>query len=517
MNFLEHIQKKNQFPILFVGSGITQRYFKNAPTWEALLIKLWSYVHEKHDFYTCYHELSISGKDSFEIYLLIAKKLEKEIDLAFYRNELSIPNLDVETAHQEKRSPFRQLIVNIFSSLEKKEEMVEEVDAFSEMMIKARFVITTNYDCFIEACYQRKKVGIKVNVGNAGLFKKSNDYGELYKIHGSLDDPCSICITESDYQKNEAKLALVNARILSNLVDSPILFLGYSLTDEHVRSLIETYAENMPFNPKDAASRIGVVNWMPGENQLTYIREYDPKMKVHFTRIETDHYLEIYRQIAAINQGFLPSEIAKYERAFRRIIEVKGPTKGLDTILTSFEDLSSLTDEQIGHKHIVVAFGDSRYVYRMPTYADYIRDYFSNKSEMSPEVALGFLARQKLSTPIPIKKYVITFNQIQGMNEEKKIFGKRQKKYETFWENVEKLPVSQKDLPVFRATGIPLDIYCLVKTKERSRINYIIKNMNSFQLSDVALLINEILTINSDNYISKTEYRKLFMAYSTFL
>ena len=34
MAFLEIIREKNQFPIIFIGSGITQRYFENSPTWE---------------------------------------------------------------------------------------------------------------------------------------------------------------------------------------------------------------------------------------------------------------------------------------------------------------------------------------------------------------------------------------------------------------------------------------------------------------------------------------------------
>jgi hypothetical protein len=28
MTFLENIKQKNQFPIIFIGSGITKRYFK---------------------------------------------------------------------------------------------------------------------------------------------------------------------------------------------------------------------------------------------------------------------------------------------------------------------------------------------------------------------------------------------------------------------------------------------------------------------------------------------------------
>lgn len=29
MTFLETIKKNNQYPIIFIGSGLTQRYYKN--------------------------------------------------------------------------------------------------------------------------------------------------------------------------------------------------------------------------------------------------------------------------------------------------------------------------------------------------------------------------------------------------------------------------------------------------------------------------------------------------------
>jgi len=41
------------------------------------------------------------------------------------------------------------------------------------------------------------------------------------------------------------------------------------------------------------------------------------------------------------------------------------------------------------------------------------------------------------------------------------------------------------------------------------------KNMSSFELEEVGLLVEKILDINSDKAINKTEYRRLFMAYSS--
>ena len=132
----------------------------------------------------------------------------------------------MKQAHSGLLSPFKQCVANVFSDLTKKNGMDDEIKSFAQMLVKARFIVTTNYDNFIEECFNLLNKSVKVNVGNKGLFIKTNDYGELYKIHGSIKDINSICITEKDYKQNESKLAIVNAKILSNLTEAPILFLG---------------------------------------------------------------------------------------------------------------------------------------------------------------------------------------------------------------------------------------------------------------------------------------------------
>ena len=42
MGFLESLKVNNQYPIIFIGSGMTKRYFSNAPSWDELLEMLWN-------------------------------------------------------------------------------------------------------------------------------------------------------------------------------------------------------------------------------------------------------------------------------------------------------------------------------------------------------------------------------------------------------------------------------------------------------------------------------------------
>ena len=44
MGILDELIKKNEFPIIFIGSGISKRYLKNYPSWLELLEKIWKEI-----------------------------------------------------------------------------------------------------------------------------------------------------------------------------------------------------------------------------------------------------------------------------------------------------------------------------------------------------------------------------------------------------------------------------------------------------------------------------------------
>lgn len=369
MTFLENIKHKNQFPIIFIGSGITKRYFKNAPDWETLLLNIWEEVDSKENFYKENYNLNKKyANDDFKRNVELAKELSNKYNDAFYEQKVKLENLSLKDAYEKRIIPFKQRVANVFSSLIPKNDFEEEKEAFSKMLVKARMVITTNYDLFIEDSYKKAKTSVQVHIGNRGLFEKTEDYGELYKIHGSISDVNSIVITSEDYSRNESKSALIDAKILSNLTESPIIFLGYSLTDKNVQRLLNSFVENAPFDISQAASRIGVVTFSEGEKEIKEVIEGLANNRIHYTSLKTDNFLEVYNSLASINQSITPAEIRKYEANFRRIIEIKGQQQTLKTVLADYEDISKLSDKEIKNKKIIVAFGDEKILYKVPTY-----------------------------------------------------------------------------------------------------------------------------------------------------
>lgn len=79
MKFLEHLKSNNESPIIFIGSGITRRYFKDAPTWDNLLQKLWEESNINSSYLARFNELEKDTNTSFDIYTNLAEEIEKNL------------------------------------------------------------------------------------------------------------------------------------------------------------------------------------------------------------------------------------------------------------------------------------------------------------------------------------------------------------------------------------------------------------------------------------------------------
>lgn len=51
----------------------------------------------------------------------------------------------MKQAHSGLLSPFKQCVANVFSDLTKKNGMDDEIKSFAQMLVKARFIVTTNF------------------------------------------------------------------------------------------------------------------------------------------------------------------------------------------------------------------------------------------------------------------------------------------------------------------------------------------------------------------------------------
>lgn len=417
---LRNLEKNNQFPIIFVGAGISKRYLEDYPSWIELLEELWYTTNPEGDFYghLLQNKNLIMNKHrenneeidentlEHEVNTIVASKIEKEINNAFINGNLKISGLTTKEVYNNNISPFKKIIADRFSKVKIKDSMREEYEEFKKMIFNAQAILTTNYDPFIEESYSSiNNNELNVYIGEKGLFGQTTGYAELYKIHGCYSDINSIIITVEDYDSFNKASVLISAKIISLLLNSPIIFLGYSLKDVNIKKIIKDFAGSLSTNELMTLERnLIIVDWKKDENNIIESVENSQELGCRYRIITTDNYTQIYQTIANIKQGVPPIEVRKYMHVIKKLIVEKGASGELKSVLINNENLDDIIQNGFKDKNLVVAIGDKQLVFVIPTLATYIRDYINEEFKQDIDNQLRFIAFQQ--GRIPIKRYV---------------------------------------------------------------------------------------------------------------
>lgn len=417
---LQDIVNNNHYPIIFIGSGISKRYLKNSPTWASLLKEYWDRLDESQNYYSFLRRLddefikkggSKASKDLITFYssTKVASYIEQKFNDLFFEEKIKVPGLSLQKAQEEMISPFKYDITNRFRKIELRDDIdSKEFELFKQVILKARIIVTTNYDEFIENILQKDyHQDPTIYVGNQGFFTETNGWSEIYKIHGSVSDSKSIVITARDYEQYDENSILISAKILSSMIESPVIFLGYSLQDRNVRTLLNDFSKQLPSeDPRKSANRILAVNYVENNmdvvERIVSIEDSD----ITCTTIDTDNYTAIFREILKIDEGASPYEVKKYERLIRKLIISAGEKGTLKKVMISPDDIDNLGEKIDKNESIVMALGESKYFYVYPDLLSYVNDYFTNTNNYAVEVALSFVAKAHgYKSRIPFSKY----------------------------------------------------------------------------------------------------------------
>ena len=170
--------------------------------------------------------------------------------------------------------------------------------------------------------------------------------------------------------------------------------------------MIKDFANSLSDEEKiEFEKRLIIVSREKGETELKEEVVIDKDLGCRMTVIRTDNYLDLYKKISSINQGVSPSEIRRYQYVIKEIIVERGKEGKLNTILVSPQELDNI-DSVVGNKNIVVAIGDSKIIFNMPSIVDYIHDYVSEEVEQNQDTVLRFIASQNPRAILPIAKYL---------------------------------------------------------------------------------------------------------------
>lgn len=520
-----HIFNFKNYPIIFIGSGISKRYIEGYPTWEELLNEYWSQCNETNDFY--HYLLTIKDKYKHEaldesalnhkIYTEAASYIEERFNQLFISNQITLDGLDAKKVFSENISPFKYSICKRFNEINiKKDVNIEEFESFKKLLKKAKMIITTNYDAFIELLLHEQNITPKLYIGNEGFFEDTVGWCELYKIHGDIKDPKSIIINSDDYEKYDEKAILISAKILSNMIKNPIIFIGYSLTDRNVKKLLSDFSSQLPKEDgRKTAERIILIQRKADENEVLVKQVTDQQLQVTYTSIETDNYKIIYDEVSLVDEGLSPYDVLRYQRAIKNLIINEGEKGKLDNLLVSPSDLDSLEESVKAGKNLVVALGDKKYVFTQLKEKNYLEDYLFEKNEISNKLALEFIIDFMYTTRIPFSKLVSStdFKEINLPPLAIRKLNQRIERHGNLESLLESIIVDRVNSLKNFASIQQIINGQYSKLKELAIIT---KNIKRLDPNDIERYIRDEAFPqfkNCENSNLKTEFRKLFLAY----
>ncbi|MCQ5857511.1 SIR2 family protein [Escherichia coli] len=358
MEIQDFVGHYKNHPVLFIGTGFSLRYLQNSFGWNELLEFISYELTGNEEFY---YDLKAESMENGEYsYDLLATRLEIEFNkcLATNRNGKfeAINDIFYKNMKEGKKlSRFKIYITEILNGLLIRPEKSNEIDALIRARKNIGSVITTNYDRLCEKVFEFNPL-----IGNDILL--SNPYGSVYKIHGCVTDSDNIIITRDDYNNFNNKYELIRAQLLSIFIHNPIIFIGYSISDSNIKSLLKTIFSYVNINTelaKKIRDNFLLVEYAPGDH-TTEITEHDIDIEsmatIRINKIKTDNYTAIYDALSKLVLPVSAMDIRKVQKVWNTI------KSGGEIKVNITENIDELKNEDM-----VLAVGSERTV-MLPTY-----------------------------------------------------------------------------------------------------------------------------------------------------
>ena len=166
------------------------------------------------------------------------------------------------------------------------------------------------------------------------------------RFTGVSPTPRRIIITDSDYVRFEGNYELIRAQLLSLFIHNPIIFIGYSVGDDNIKSLLKTVFTYVESN-SDLAKRIKdnflLVEYEPGSDNQE-ITDHDIDIQgfptIRINKIKTNDFTAIYQTISNLSLPISAMDIRKVQSIVKEIYA------GGDIKVKITEDLDSLKNEE---------------------------------------------------------------------------------------------------------------------------------------------------------------------------
>lgn len=416
----DYLVFNESLPFLFIGSGFSRRYL-GTPDWERLLMHFCNEIDPSNPLLFYQYSSAAKAKiykdnlDASSVNILnsiIADYIEQEYNRIWYTDD-RFASMRTQYSNEviSGCTPFRLALANYFASFTNNHAYmlpgeIEKLKLLSHNSIAG--IITTNYDLFLENIFD-----FMTYIGQEKLlFSPLQGIGEIYKIHGCCTDPRSIIINSDDYNKLNLRSRYLAAKLLTIFVEHPIVFIGYSISDEDIKNILNNIAICLDADQLNTLkSRFIFIERLSSEKMDDY--EID-SISYHtvsgkdfpMTRIKVNDYGMIY-EILALNHTKYP---VKWLRMLKEnvydLVATTTPTDKVK-IMLPFENTKDFTNVEF-----VIGVGISKLAesaYSSFCAEDIYRDIVFDDQQFDPDLLLEKTMYDHLSRTcgsMPLFKYL---------------------------------------------------------------------------------------------------------------
>lgn len=414
---LHKVAHSNKMPVLFIGSGISKRYLWKYPNWSELLeLSFSQFCDDPFQFRKYVDQFKRDDLSDFEINTALGTIIEKQYNEAFFDRKIKLRVGSPRNPSWVKRgiSPYKMFLANYFKKmrLNTNPKLLKELEEFKKLKNKISAVITTNYDLFLEKFIFPDDYTVFTRQHE--LFSKdSYNIAEIYKIHGSANDADTIMITDKDYDEFNDSRKLFIAKLLILFSESPIIFMGYSFTDEDIQSIITDFLSCLTSKELESIEEHFIfISYKKDQKNLNEISRIITTKKgdsIPITEIATDNFLEVFKILNEITPGISPKKIRETKKIVKKIVDESASSPEAESIIVGIDDLDQL---DLSAKPLAVAIGYKESVLNSVGYGIFSDDQifediiYDNKKFDPVEMCSSRFKSIPTTRLLPVYKYV---------------------------------------------------------------------------------------------------------------
>ncbi len=346
------LANNTSLPILFVGSGLSIRYLE-LPSWAGLLRQFCVNPAHTYDYYydKAYREI---GNDQSRLFPRIADFIEDDFNEIWFSSPDYAASRELHKDEASRGiSPFKLCVGDFFKDkVDFKAQYIDEIELFKRIGNKnIGSIITTNYDLLLETCFSDGSFVSYIGQKEL-LFSTVYEIAEMYKIHGCCTKPETIVINSKDYQNFADKSVYLSAKILTLFLERTIIFLGYSITDKNIRTILQDISDCLETDQLEQLSnRLVFVQWNNDHSQTDGISDhtfsFDNGKAIVMKKLLLNDFSHLYNAILKNVVRYDIKTLRRIKNQLYELVEANKPTDQL-LVATNIEDPDKKVEFVVG-------------------------------------------------------------------------------------------------------------------------------------------------------------------------